>query len=254
VLTNCGLMVAGEAAADAAAAARARPELGVGLHLVLVCGRPALSPAKIPRLVAAGGCFSESPTRVGVRLALDPAARRELRAEIEEQFARFMATGLPLSHVDGHLHFHLHPAVFDIVVDVAERYGCRRIRLPQDDLTRHLRAVGARGAAAAPLAAVFALLLGRARARLRERRFRWPDRVYGFLQTGRLDEGYVLRLIRELPPGVSELYLHPDTAPGPTGNGPMELALLQSGVVRTALEASGIHRINYHHLERGECP
>jgi chitin disaccharide deacetylase len=254
VLTSCSLMVAGEAADAAVSAARERPALGVGLHLVLVCGRTALPPAKIPRLVDASGRFRESPLRAGLRLALDPAARRELRAEVEAQFAAFAATGLPMSHVDGHLHFHLHPAVFDVATELAERHGCLRVRLPRDDFRRHLAAVGPRAWTAAPLAGIFALLLRRARRRLRGRGFQWPAHVYGFLQTGRIDEEYVLRLVRDLPPGVSELYLHPDTAPGPTGNGPAELAALQSPRVRAALEAAEVRLVNYHTLESAACP
>jgi len=32
----------------------------------------------------------------------------QLRAEIHAQFEKFHATGLPLDHVNGHLHLHLH--------------------------------------------------------------------------------------------------------------------------------------------------
>src|SRR5262249_37559038 len=147
---------------------------------------------------------------------------------VEAQFAAFAATGLPMSHVDGHLHFHLHPAILGVAAELAERHGCRRVRLPRDDFRRHLAVVGPRAWTAAPLAAIFALMVGQARRRLRGRGFRWPRRVYGFLQTGRMDEQNVLELVRSLTPGVSELYLHPDTAPGPTGSGPAELAALQS--------------------------
>jgi hopanoid biosynthesis associated protein HpnK len=253
ILTNCGLMVTGEAVAEAVAAARERPRLGVGLHLVLVCGRPALPAAKVPRLVEPGGRFLEDPLRAGLRLAFDRRARVEMRAEIEAQFAAFTATGLPMSHWDGHLHFHAHPAVFDVAAEVAERHGCRRVRLPCDDLRRHRTAAGWPGAPAALTAGIFALLAGYARRRLRGRTVHWPARTYGLFQTGHMTERYVLDLLPELPPGASELYLHPDTAPGPTGNGPVELAVLQSRTVNAALEAAGVRRITYHDLESAAC-
>lgn len=253
VLTNCGLMVAGKAAPEAVAAARLRPSLGVGLHLVLVGGRPTLPPARIPRLVGRDGNFPDNPAAAGLRLALDSSARRELRAEVEAQFAAFVATGLPMSHWDGHLHFHLHPVVFDIAAQTAERFGCRRVRLPHDDFGRHRSLVGGRAWRQAPLAAIFALLLRRARRQLRGRGFCWPQRVYGFFQTGRIDAGYVLGLLPSLPPGTSELYLHPDTGPGPTGNGPTELAVLRSEEVRAAMDAAGIRRVRYHELGSEAC-
>ena len=42
ILTTTCLMMSGAAVADAAARARRLPELGVGLHVVAVCGRPVL--------------------------------------------------------------------------------------------------------------------------------------------------------------------------------------------------------------------
>ena len=38
--------------------------------------------------------------------------REQLRREIHAQFEKFRATGLPLDHVNGHLHLHLHPDRF----------------------------------------------------------------------------------------------------------------------------------------------
>jgi predicted glycoside hydrolase/deacetylase ChbG (UPF0249 family) len=48
ILTAASLMVAGPAAADAVARARRLPRLRVGLHLVLVEGRPVLPPEQLP--------------------------------------------------------------------------------------------------------------------------------------------------------------------------------------------------------------
>ncbi|HWI86985.1 MAG TPA: ChbG/HpnK family deacetylase, partial [Sphingomonas sp.] len=44
ILTAASLMVSGAAAADAVTRARRLPKLGVGLHVVLVDGRPILPP------------------------------------------------------------------------------------------------------------------------------------------------------------------------------------------------------------------
>ena len=66
ILTAASLMVAGDAAADAVARARAMPSLGVGLHLVLVEGRPVLPPESIPALVDQTGRFRCDMARVCV--------------------------------------------------------------------------------------------------------------------------------------------------------------------------------------------
>ena len=50
ILSAASLMVTGDAVEDAVARARRLPRLGVGLHLVLVEGRPALPPEQVPEL------------------------------------------------------------------------------------------------------------------------------------------------------------------------------------------------------------
>ncbi len=58
ILTAASLMVAGDAAGDAVERARRSPRLGVGLHLVLVEGRPMLPANEVPDLVDPEGRFS----------------------------------------------------------------------------------------------------------------------------------------------------------------------------------------------------
>src|SRR5438552_18876794 len=51
ILTTASLMVNEEASAEAVRLARENPQLGVGLHLALLCGHSALPAEKIPGLV-----------------------------------------------------------------------------------------------------------------------------------------------------------------------------------------------------------
>ena len=119
ILTAASLMVTGDAWQEAVQLARANPTLAVGLHLVVSNGRAVLPPTQIPHLVDASGRFPDDPLRLGLRYAFDRAAQRELAAEVAAQFARFAATGLPLSHVDGHQHLHVHPVVYRELDDPA---------------------------------------------------------------------------------------------------------------------------------------
>jgi predicted glycoside hydrolase/deacetylase ChbG (UPF0249 family) len=99
VLTNASLMVTGGAAADAVAVARRLPALGVGLHLVLAQGRPAAPHARIPRLVRAGGSFSDSPVASGLRFAWLSVARRgaaELPAGTSEVYCHPSTASSPV--------------------------------------------------------------------------------------------------------------------------------------------------------------
>src|SRR5439155_21832584 len=99
------------AAEEAVARAKQMPALAVGRHLTVLRGQPALTAREVPELVSSDGRFGEDPVRVGMRYFFSSRARRQVAAEIRAQFHRFAQTGLPLSHVDAHLHYQLHPAV-----------------------------------------------------------------------------------------------------------------------------------------------
>ena len=89
ILTTASLMVNEPSAEEAVALARENPNLGVGLHLVLVCGRSALPPSAIPALVNSQSEFSENPAGAGCRYFFSAACRAQLRDEIEAQFEKF---------------------------------------------------------------------------------------------------------------------------------------------------------------------
>src|SRR5437763_5882310 len=120
VLTSASLMVNERAVDDAVKHAKANPSLAVGLHLALVLGRAALSPSEIPHIVDADGNFTRSSFRAGLNYYFNLASRRELRREMRAQFDKFIATGLPFSHVDGHTHLHMHPVIFKTLVELCE--------------------------------------------------------------------------------------------------------------------------------------
>ncbi len=122
---------------------------------------------------------------------------------------KFHATGLPLDHVNGHLHLHLHPVVFGILMEDAEKLGIRRMRFTRDCLARSRRMARGRWFYRVSHAAIYQWLSSRAREPLRQRGIRHTQITFGLLQDSRVDEDYILKLLPELPPGDSELYSHP---------------------------------------------
>ena len=74
ILTAASLMVAAPAAADAVARAHATPSLRVGLHLVLVDGKPLLPVAQVPALVDGHGNFRNDMARVGAAVGRGSAS------------------------------------------------------------------------------------------------------------------------------------------------------------------------------------
>ncbi|HEV2392459.1 MAG TPA: hopanoid biosynthesis-associated protein HpnK [Verrucomicrobiae bacterium] len=209
ILTTTSLMVNESAADQAVALARDNPRLGVGLHLTFLCGHSALLQGQIPGLVNLRQEFTDNPTAAGFRYFFTPGLRAQLRAEIHAQFAKFHATGLPLDHVNGHLHLHLHPAIFRILMQDAPQLRFQRVRLTFDPFWLNLRLASGYLAYRTLHAAIFHCLSARSRPVLHRAGFRHTQAVFGLLQNARVDERYVMRLLPRLPPGDSELYSHP---------------------------------------------
>jgi hopanoid biosynthesis associated protein HpnK len=209
ILTSASLMVNEPATAEAVAMARENPRLGVGLHLTLLCGHSALASGQIPGLVNHLQEFGDNPVGAGWRYFVSPRLRAGLQREIAAQFERFRATGLVLDHVNGHLHFHLHPAVFSILMENAKTWGITHLRLTQDPFWFNARLAGGHWCYRGVHAAVHHLLAGWARPALRRRAIKHTRVVFGLLQNARVDELYLTRLLPALPPGDSELYSHP---------------------------------------------
>jgi hopanoid biosynthesis associated protein HpnK len=252
VLTSASLMVTGEAAAQAAALARKHPGLAVGLHVVAVNGRALLSPTEIPHLVDTRGCFRDDALRAGVYYFFSKAAREELRRELTAQFERFAAFGLPLSHVDGHEHMHMHPTLAHIILPLAEKYGASGFRLPRDDLWLAVRYDHSSLGLKVMWAIIFGLLSAAYAPRLRAYRLDCTRRVFGLMQSGDMNEEYVLRVLSTIRVPSAELYFHPSTGGIPVhlGSNAGDLEALLSPKVRSILAQRQICRVSYSQLSR----
>ncbi|MFK4728305.1 polysaccharide deacetylase family protein [Agromyces mediolanus] len=248
---------------EALAFAADRPGLDVGVHLVLTSEwrsyrwRPLTGTAT--SLVDAEGFF---PSDVAtVERTADEA---DVAAEVAAQLAAALAAGVDVTHLDNHM-----GSVYGLetgrnflapVLELAARHGLP-FRLP-----RHPDGLGLDAARAHALAAAVAAAdaLGVV----------VPDRLWthpfelrdeGTDHEERYEEvrdGY-LRLLRALPPGVTELYLHPmidgeelratvDFAAAKRG---YEHRLLGDPMVASVLAEEGVVRIGWRALraiQRGE--
>lgn len=209
ILTTASLMVNEPPCAEAVALAKENPNLGVGLHLTLLMGHAALPPEKIPGLVNERGEFSNSPVGVGMKYFFRRGLREQLRAEIHEQFKRFRATGLKLDHVNGHLHLHLHPVVFNILMQDATQLGITHLRLTREPFWTDAPLASGNRLYRASHALIYSCLASASRGSIRTRGIKHTDQVFGLLQNARVDEAYVSKLLPLLPEGDSELYSHP---------------------------------------------
>ncbi len=245
VLTAASLMVGGAASADAIARARRLPRLAVGLHVVVVDGRPTLAPERIPHLVTGDGLLRNDLARLGWEIASRPAARRQLRAEITAQFVAFSRSGLRLAHVDAHKHYHLHPVVAREIISIGRGFGMRALRIPREPasalaqfpgLTRPPRGLG-------PWLALL-------RRQARRAGLLTPDAVFGWSWSGAMSAELLAGVLARLPRGVIEIYCHPATTDVFPGHAPgyayrQELAALLAPQTRQTLRRAGLRLGSY---------
>jgi chitin disaccharide deacetylase len=212
ILSAASLMVGACAAHDAVQRAKTMPALRVGLHLVLVEGKPVLPAAAVPDLVDKNGNFRTDMARSGAAMFFLPKVRAQLAAEIEAQFAAFAATGLRLDHVNAHKHFHLHPTIAALVVKLGKAHGARGARVPLEPQAVLGRIEKHKPSGVVALTAPFARGL---KNRFRRAGIAAPDQVFGLAWSGAMTQQRLSGLIENLPEGLSEIYMHPATGPYP---------------------------------------
>lgn len=255
VLAATSLMVGADAVDDAIERARRLPTLKVGLHIVLVEGRPVLPAESIPDLVDEDGEFRRGLVGAGIRFFFRPSVRRQIEAEIRAQFQSFQGTGLALDHVNAHNHMHLHPTVLNVIIKVGQAFGLNAVRIPYEPPLVSWRAADLglfprilHTAALKPWTYIM-------QRRLRRAAIKTNDFVFGLNDTGAMDERLLLRFLQQLPDGITEIYFHPATRRCSEGDRTMshyhredELMALISPRVKQLMDKLGIQPIAFSEI------
>ena len=116
IVTACSIVANGREFDDAVARLRDVPSLEVGVHLALVEERALTTGAPMPRNY--------------VRFLF--ARRIDIEAELRAQIEKVLATGLPVTHLNGHQHLHMLPRIHRIVMRLAPEYGIGYVRVVND--------------------------------------------------------------------------------------------------------------------------
>jgi predicted glycoside hydrolase/deacetylase ChbG (UPF0249 family) len=221
ILTATTLMANGDAFDDAVSIARANATLDVGCHLVLIGGHSVLPP------------HAALPLSVPELLRALAARRLQVYDELAAQVRKILAAGLHPTHLDTHKHTHLAPPVLEAMARIAEEFEIRWVRRPFD-----LPALGW----------LFQRVLTRHGCRT-------TDHFTGFRLTGRFGAAELVRLIRELPEGLTEFMCHPGYCGQALRGAPTrlkesrerELQALQAPETRQALLDGGVELVDYRH-------
>lgn len=240
-------MVNMPAAAEAVALAGDHPDLAVGVHLNLTCGRPLL-PSK--NLTDGQGRFLSLP-RFLLRLIILPSVVEEVKREIDAQIQAAQGAIPSLTHIDSHHHLHVHPAIIDFVLEKAAGLGVP-LRLPRES------GFHAGGGLTNIKAALISFLAWRAWSRFEVSGVSTTDRFLG-LRWMPPAPRQVWAALRSLPSGMAEMMSHPgyvddDLRQRTSYTWPRtrEMALLTSVDFKRTLGELDIRLISWRDLPSGE--
>src|SRR5438093_594596 len=116
IVTACSVVANGREFDDAVARLRDCPSLEVGVHLTLVEERALTTGATMPRNY--------------VRFLF--AGRTDVEPELRAQIEKVLASGLRVTHLNGHQHLHQLPRLRRVVARLAQEYGIGYVRVVSD--------------------------------------------------------------------------------------------------------------------------
>jgi predicted glycoside hydrolase/deacetylase ChbG (UPF0249 family) len=136
----------------------------------------------------------------------------EIAQEIDAQITLLKTSGTPLSHLDGHQHIHVFPAVLNAMLESAQRHHIPWIRIPNEpeptssDFTL--------SPSLCEEARFFSGLGQNARSMMLKSGLHTTDHFRGLYLKGRLSIQSLESVLRQLPDGLTELMVHPGRVVG----------------------------------------
>ncbi len=236
IVTSVSVLAAGGAFDDAVRLARANGIGDVGAHLSIT---------EIPNLAL--GKDAKSLELFLAEFIFGRMREDDLRREFKAQIDRIRKAGFEITHLDSHEHIHLLPRMLRIFIGLA-----RECSIPAIRLLREEKVIG-------PLTPgkAYRLFLSRNFTKEGERVMRnsglfSPDHLLGFIDSGRLSEELLVKMLGSLEEGATELVAHPGFLDPQVlddyrwhVNCEYELYALVSRRVRQAVEENNIKLISY---------
>lgn len=215
--------------------------LDLGVHLNLTFGRP-LTAGMAEKLSRWDGCFP-SAYLMSLMILTGKIGIQDVRSEWCAQIEACQRK--KLLFLNSHEHIHMLPVLFPLVLELAQEYGIRHVRLTQ-----------AEWLAPFGVSALVRNTLMQAMQAVNQTRLKMQTPVFlGLSRSGKLDYDYLETIFSRLKPGESyELMCHPGRFdPGEISDPRLrsyhdwegELALLQSPKVHDLYEKFGIRLSHY---------
>jgi predicted glycoside hydrolase/deacetylase ChbG (UPF0249 family) len=210
-VTSVSILANGRALEDALQRVRSLDpsKVSFGVHCNISEGRPLSTGLRV--LTGPDGCFLGKAAALCLLMqGGNEVLEHEIARELDIQIKTLKDAGLHLTHIDGHHHAHVFPTAIKTVCAAAKRHGIPWVRIPdepepvpgEDDIPYSLMEE----------AGTFSNVARSARSHLRDTGLRAADHFRGLYLKGRTSLPLMQRTLEELPPGLTEIMVHPGRA------------------------------------------
>lgn len=201
IVKSASILANGEGLREALEEAKINPNLGLGIHLALVFGKPVAKPEKIPSLMFANGGFAHKYPMFTLRYFTGGINLKEVEYEWECQ--RSLLDNIEIDHIDSHQHLHLLPALFKLTLKLALKWKIPYIRVPQENISSSVKSTKA-----LPAKVLNFYSLGKKKA-LDSTGLKTTEHFFGTSFSGGMLKPVWENIWDKIPSGVTEIMCHP---------------------------------------------
>ncbi|MBN1348917.1 ChbG/HpnK family deacetylase [candidate division KSB1 bacterium] len=259
ILTSATIMANMPHFQAAVSLAKQHPDLGVGIHLNVLRGRPLSPPRDIYSLLQRDGLFFNSISTFAAKFFSRQIKPTHILQEYRRQIESVFESGLKPTHLDSEKHQHTLPGIFPLVIELAKLYGIGKVRYVDE---RPFAMPTARNLFDPKIykAWLISLFSTLQKKKIRRKNVRHVDAFFGISITGKMYLNAILPFLEKMDGGTYEFMCHPGLPEMPsdadsnagkfyiTRTRPLELEILLSKELKTAIQRKQIRLIHYGDL------
>jgi len=207
-VTSVSILVNGDGFEDAMKRWKSlgKTDISLGIHINLSEGKPISRDLRI--LTGQDGFFKgKQPPHSLLKQPSGIELEREIQKEINAQIHILKKCKMPITHLDGHQHIHIAPAVLPIAVSEASKNKIQWIRIPDEPHPSIITLMAQSDSEEE--ATMFSRLGMSARTFVMVSEIESCDHFRGLYLKGKLDISVLDKLFKNLPMGLTELMVHP---------------------------------------------
>jgi len=208
-VTDISILASGRHFDHAVKLARANRLNKIGLHLTLTGQfKPVKDLKDVPSLIGKNNYFSKNHRSFLLRYFFGRVRTDEIYKEWKAQALKVKDAGLRITHIDGHEHIHMVPAILRIAVRLMKEEGIGYIRFPQEVINLASKLKSPRSFFRN---ALLSYMCSVSRRFLRDSNIKHNDDFIGHAKALRIKKKEFVSLISNLKDGLTEFCCHPGT-------------------------------------------